>query len=152
MVSDDDSLSVLSMRTIERATKFAQANHTQFGRLDALTVIADWLLSNANSVTAALGWLCRGASARKEFQFRATNSVIMKTILIASIAAIAFTHAANARTWAYFHGDIGIASPFVASGPHGTTVTQQRTTKSKPVQKRPLAKAKTSSGKRLASR
>jgi hypothetical protein len=77
----------------------------------------------------------------------------MKAILIATLAAIAFTHAAGARTWTWFHGDIGIASPFAAPSEHRTTVTQQRTAKKKAVQKRALAKTKISSAdKRIATR
>jgi hypothetical protein len=77
----------------------------------------------------------------------------MKTLIITCIAAMSLTHAAHARTWAWFHGDIGLASPFAAFSKHATTVTRQSTTKSKAVQKRAFTKSKISSAdKRMASR
>jgi hypothetical protein len=78
----------------------------------------------------------------------------MRTILIASVAAIAFTHAAYARTWAWLHGDIGMASPFVSSSSPATNVTARAASKRKPASKRALAtKSKSQrTGKVIAAR
>ena len=67
----------------------------------------------------------------------------MKTILITSIVAITLTQAAHAKTWAWFHGDIGVASsPFVSSSAPATNVATQGATKKQTVQKRAVAKSK----------
>ena len=39
----------------------------------------------------------------------------MKTIFITLMATIALTHAAHAHGWMWFHGDIGLSSPFSPS-------------------------------------
>jgi len=39
----------------------------------------------------------------------------MKTPFITLIATIALTHVAHAAAWMWFHGDIGLSSPFVSS-------------------------------------
>jgi hypothetical protein len=67
----------------------------------------------------------------------------MKTIIVTFIAASALTHAAHAKTWAWFHGDIGVgASPFISSGPATTSVRAQTVTKQKAVPKRGVGKSK----------
>lgn len=68
----------------------------------------------------------------------------MKTILIISIAAIALTHAAHAKTWAWFHGDIGVDSPFFpSSNSAANTVSAPHAAKPKAVSKRGVVKSKT---------
>ena len=62
----------------------------------------------------------------------------MKTKLITFIAAIVLTHAAHARTWAWFHGDIGNASPFGSSRSAQTKVASSLMTKSQSASKRTL--------------
>jgi hypothetical protein len=67
----------------------------------------------------------------------------MKVILITSIAAIALTHAANARDWAWSQGDIGVgSSPFVSSSSATNSATWQHVTKQKAVPKRAVARSK----------
>jgi hypothetical protein len=66
----------------------------------------------------------------------------MKTILITSIGVFALTSAAIAHTWTWFHGDIGITSPFVSSSSPAIDVTARAATKPKPVSKRVVAATK----------
>ena len=40
----------------------------------------------------------------------------MKTLFITLTTTIALTHAAHASDWMWFHGDIGLSSPFGSSG------------------------------------
>jgi hypothetical protein len=78
----------------------------------------------------------------------------MKTVLITLIAAIALTHAADARDWAWFRGDIGIgASPFVSSSSPTKNVTTQVATKKKPASNRAVVGRKSkSTGHRITAR
>jgi hypothetical protein len=39
----------------------------------------------------------------------------MKTLFITLTTTIALTHAAHAGGWMWFHGDIGLSSPFASS-------------------------------------
>jgi hypothetical protein len=39
----------------------------------------------------------------------------MKTLFITLIATIALTHTPHAASWMWFHGDIGLSSPFAPS-------------------------------------
>jgi hypothetical protein len=79
----------------------------------------------------------------------------MKTLFIVSIAAIALTHSAHARDWMWFHGDIGLSSPFVSlsgSTTKGTIraapkVAEKRT----PASNRPVVNAKLKSPDRRVS-
>jgi hypothetical protein len=76
----------------------------------------------------------------------------MKAILIATLAAIAFTHAAGARTWTWFHGDIGIASPFAAPSEHRTTARNSAQPKRKLFKNVLWRKPISSADKRIATR
>jgi hypothetical protein len=69
----------------------------------------------------------------------------MKTLFIVSIAAIALIHSAHARDWMWFHGDIGLSSPFVSSPSttKGTTGAARKVAaKRTPASNRPVVKAK----------
>jgi hypothetical protein len=62
-------------------------------------------------------------------------------MFITSIAAIVLTHAAQAKTWAWFHGDIGVNSPFFSSSNSAAnTVSTSQTTKSKAIFERAVTK------------
>jgi hypothetical protein len=63
-------------------------------------------------------------------------------IILTSIAAFALAHAAHAKTWAWFHEDIGIASPFVSSSSPAMNVTTRAVTKPKLVAKHAVARTK----------
>ena len=78
----------------------------------------------------------------------------MKIIVITSIAAIALTHAAHARTWAWFHGDIGVTSSFSASSnPVANPVSTPQASKRKAVSKQVGVKSKSkSASQRIAAR
>jgi hypothetical protein len=69
----------------------------------------------------------------------------MKNLFIVSIAAIALTHSAQAKGWMWFHGDIGLSSPFVSSPSttKGTTRAAPKVAaKRTPASKRAVVKAK----------
>ena len=51
-----------------------------------------------------------------------TANTSMKTVLITLTAAIALTYTANAKDWTWFHGDIGLSSPFVSTKPPANKV------------------------------
>jgi|GEM_PF-6077952 len=78
----------------------------------------------------------------------------MKIILITSIAAIALTHAAHAKTWAWFHGDIGVNSPFFpSSNSAANTVSALHAAKPKAVSRQAVVKSKTKpTSHRIAAR
>jgi hypothetical protein len=73
------------------------------------------------------------------------NKMLMKTMLVTSIATITLTHATQARDWAWFQGDIGIASPFVLSSSPTKNVTIPVVTKRKAVAKRSVTGRKSDS-------
>ena len=70
----------------------------------------------------------------------------MKTLFITSIVAIALTSNAIAKDWAWFHGDIGMASPFVSLGSPKNNVTKNNATK------RTVAKSKTTARQSVVAR
>jgi hypothetical protein len=78
----------------------------------------------------------------------------MKTTLITLIAAIALTQAVNARDWMWFHGDIGVNSPFSSSSSsEANTASTPHTAKPKALSKRPVTKSKSkSTGRRITAR
>ena len=78
----------------------------------------------------------------------------MNTTLIVLIATIALTQAGNARDRMWFHGDIGVNSPFFASSnPAANTVSTPHATKPKAVSERPVTKSKAkSTSRRIAAR
>jgi hypothetical protein len=78
----------------------------------------------------------------------------MKTILITSIVTIALTHAAHAKTWAWFRGDIGIASsPFVSSTAPANKNAKRAVPKQKASSHRVVAETKSKSAdKRITAR
>jgi hypothetical protein len=60
----------------------------------------------------------------------------MKKLFITLIAAIALTHAAHAGGWMWFHGDIGVSSPFtLSSSPTNNNTTAGAVSKRKVVTK-----------------
>jgi hypothetical protein len=69
----------------------------------------------------------------------------MKTTLITFIAGIALAHAADARTWAWFHGDIGNASPFGSSSSAERKIGSSLVIKSQPASKRAVVTNKSKS-------
>ena len=79
----------------------------------------------------------------------------MKTLFLVSIAAIALTHSAHAGGWMWFHGDIGLGSPFVSSSPSTTKDTIRAApkvaAKRTPASNRPVVKAKFKSTDRRVS-
>jgi len=71
----------------------------------------------------------------------------MKTLLTTLIAAMALTQAVQAHDWTWFHGDIGLSSPFVSS-PQSTSgitrvVNKQNVNKQKSAPKRAIVGSKT---------
>ena len=70
----------------------------------------------------------------------------MKTLFLVTIAAIGLTLSSQARDWMWFHGDIGLGTPFASSSPSttkGTTRTgPEVAAKRTPASKRPVVKAK----------
>jgi hypothetical protein len=75
----------------------------------------------------------------------------MKTPFITLIAAIALTHATYAGDWMWFHGDIGLDSPFTSSSSPvknatiGAVTNRQVVTKPKAAADRPVAGLKSKS-------
>jgi hypothetical protein len=63
-----------------------------------------------------------GSETRPVFIVR-EKDLPMKILLITLIAAIGLTHAVQARDWAWFHGDIGLSSPFVSSRQSAHSIT-----------------------------
>jgi hypothetical protein len=64
----------------------------------------------------------------------------MTKLLITLVAAVALTHAGNARDFAFFHGDIGLdASPVVSAAAPANKVTARAAAKRDVVAKRKSA-------------
>jgi hypothetical protein len=77
----------------------------------------------------------------------------MKTIFITFIAAFALTSAANARTWAWFRGDIGVgSSPFVSSSAATNSVAPQAAVKQKAPKKTVTKNKSKSADQRVTAR
>jgi hypothetical protein len=73
----------------------------------------------------------------------------MKILLLVLIAATAVTHSSQARDWMWFHGDMGLGSPFVASTPsetkHTTQTAPKVAAKRTPASRRAVVKRKSKS-------
>jgi hypothetical protein len=92
-------------------------------------------------------------AAQHESHLSFVKKTPMKTVLITLISAIAFTHAVHAKDWGWFHGDIGIVSPFVSSRSPTNNVTIPVVTKRKAVSKPSLTGRKSdSTGHRITAR
>lgn len=78
----------------------------------------------------------------------------MKTLFITLTTTIALTHAALARDWMWFHGDIGLSSPFgssssPANNPATRVVSKRKAiTEQKAASNRSVAKHKFKSTRR----
>jgi hypothetical protein len=73
----------------------------------------------------------------------------MKTLFLTLITSVALTDLAQARDWMWFHGDIGLGSPFLSSRTskikHTTQTAPQLSAKRTPSSKERIVKGKSKS-------
>jgi hypothetical protein len=75
----------------------------------------------------------------------------MKRLFITLIATIALTQAAHAGGWMWFHGDIGLSSPFASSSPPANNATTELVPKWKAVTKQKTASNRSVAGHKFKS-
>jgi hypothetical protein len=75
----------------------------------------------------------------------------MKTLSITLIATIWLTHAAHARGWTWFHGDIGLSSPFASSSSPANNAATGVVPKRKAVTKQKAASNRSVAGHKFKS-
>jgi hypothetical protein len=75
----------------------------------------------------------------------------MKTLFITLIATMGLIDAAHAAGWAWFHGDIGLSSPFASSSPPANNATTEVVFKRKAVTKEKAASNTSIAGHKFKS-
>jgi hypothetical protein len=75
----------------------------------------------------------------------------MKTLFMTLTTTIALTYAAHASDWMWFHGDIGLSSPFGSSSPPANNATTEVVPKRKAVTKQKAAFNRSVAGNKFKS-